>query len=68
MCKTFIILLRAGPQNDAWLKPVRRAKMVAAPASIDGRQQQLAFVGTYCITVQYCMSIQGKLRSIGYIA
>jgi len=32
MCKTFIIWLRAGPQNDAWLKPVRRAKKVADPS------------------------------------
>jgi len=32
MCQTFIILLRAGPQNIARLKPVRSAKKIADPA------------------------------------
>jgi len=31
MRQTFIILLRAGPQNIAWLKPVRSVKKVADP-------------------------------------
>jgi len=31
MCQTFIILLRAGPQNNVRLKPVRSAKKFADP-------------------------------------
>jgi len=31
MCQTFIILLRAGPQNTARLKLVRSAEKVADP-------------------------------------
>jgi len=31
MCQTFIMLLRAGPQNTARLKPVRSVKNVADP-------------------------------------
>jgi len=31
MCQTFIILLRAGPQNNARLKPVLSAKKAADP-------------------------------------
>jgi len=31
MCQIFIILLRASPQNNAKLKPVRSAKKVADP-------------------------------------
>ena len=31
MCQTFVILLRAGPQNNARLKPARSAKKFAEP-------------------------------------
>jgi len=31
MSQTYIILLRAGPQNNARLKPVRSAEQVAEP-------------------------------------
>jgi len=39
MYQRFIVLLRAGAQNNARLKPVRSAKTFAYPGVTDGRQE-----------------------------
>jgi len=44
MCQTFIILLRAGPQNDARLKPVRSANKVADSCSRGQHYTALRFL------------------------